>query len=330
MVKYFFKRFFRGCISVIIAVALIMLMVFSWLDPTLIFAEDEQYVKLANNQKLIYTYQKWEEYDYLDYVPYTDWLNAKVAAGEITEAERASVATIGRTAADDNAKTAQYVAEFTAEYEAQGYTVARLDAVMATPTRVATGGAQSLFAYQNTPLLIRMANFFLSILDFDNIHYVQEDIGERGLSFTLYDPAYGGEKFSPAIMGNGTLHKYLLYFDDTFPYVHQNFVKIRLGTSYSVNKGVDAFDTMVQPQGNYVKSTTYYPTGAVQESADDLHTATYLAGSRELNLVYQELYTDDYTNVSLVKDSGSRISYSFIVSIIASALAYIVASRSAY
>ena len=131
-----------------------------------------------------------------------------------------------------------------------------------------------------------MANFFLSILDFDNIHYVQEDIGERGLSFTLYDPAYGGEKFSPAIMGNGTLHKYLLYFDDTFPYVHQNFVKIRLGTSYSVNKGVDAFDTMVQPQGNYVKSTTYYPTGAVQESADDLHTATYLAGSRELNLVY--------------------------------------------
>lgn len=49
MVKYFFKRFFRGCISVIIAIALIMMMVFSWLDATLIFAEDEQYVKLSNN-----------------------------------------------------------------------------------------------------------------------------------------------------------------------------------------------------------------------------------------------------------------------------------------
>lgn len=45
MVKYFFRRFFRGCISVIIAIALIMMMVFSWLDDTLIFAEDEQYVK---------------------------------------------------------------------------------------------------------------------------------------------------------------------------------------------------------------------------------------------------------------------------------------------
>lgn len=324
MVKYSFKRFFRGCISLVIAIALVMLMVFSWLDNTLIFAEDEQYVKLSNNQRTIYMYQKWEEYDYLDYVPYTDWLNQLVASGEITEDERQSVATIGRTADKDSDETAAYIQRFTEEYEAQGYTVARLDAVMATPNRIATGGSASLFAYQNTPLLIRMLNFFAGIFDFDNINYVEEDIGERGLTFTLYDPAYGGEKFSPAILGNGTYHKYLLYFDDRFPYIHQNFLTIHLGTSYSVNKGVDAFETMVQSQGNYVRSTTYYPTGVVEESADDLHSATYLAGSRDLNLVYANLYTDDYTNVSLVKDSGSRISYSFIVSIIASALAYII------
>lgn len=324
MVKYFFKRFFRGCISLVIAIALVMLMVFSWLDNTLIFAEDEQYVKLSNNQRTIYMYQKWEEYDYLDYVPYTDWLNQLVASGEITEDERQSVATIGRTADKDSDETAAYIQRFTEEYEAQGYTVVRLDAVMATPNRIATGGSASLFAYQNTPLLIRMLNFFAGIFEFDNINYVEEDIGERGLAFTLYDPAYGGEKFSPAILGTGTYHKYLLYFDDRFPYIHQNFLTIHLGTSYSVNKGVDAFDTMVQSQGNYVRSTTYYPTGVVEESADDLHSATYLAGSRDLNLVYANLYTDDYTNVSLVKDSGSRISYSFIVSIIASALAYII------
>lgn len=324
MVKYFFKRFFRGCISLVIAIALVMLMVFSWLDNTLIFAEDEQYVKLSNNQRTIYMYQKWEEYDYLDYVPYTDWLNQLVASGEITEDERQSVATIGRTADKDSDETAAYIQRFTEEYEAQGYTVVRLDAVMATPNRIATGGSASLFAYQNTPLLIRMLNFFAGIFEFDNINYVEEDIGERGLTFTLYDPAYGGEKFSPAILGNGTYHKYLLYFDDRFPYIHQNFLTIHLGTSYSVNKGVDAFETMVQSQGNYVRSTTYYPTGVIEESADDLHSATYLAGSRDLNLVYANLYTDDYTNVSLVKDSGSRISYSFIVSIIASALAYII------
>ena len=120
MVKYFFKRFFRGCISVIIAIALIMIMVFSWLDDTLIFAEDEQYVKLSNNQRTIYMYQKWEEYDYLDYVPYTDWLNQLVASGEITEDERQSVATIGRTADKDSDETAAYIQRFTEEYESQG------------------------------------------------------------------------------------------------------------------------------------------------------------------------------------------------------------------
>ena len=231
---------------------------------------------------------------------------------------------MGRTAEEDSEAVSAYVREFTEACEAQGYTVIRLDAVMATPTRIASGGSQSLFAYQNTPLLIRLFNFFTGIFEFDNINYVEGDVGERGLTFTLFDPAYGGETFSPAIMGNGTLHKYLLYFDDTFPYIHQNFLTIKLGTSYSVNKGVDAFETMIQPQGNYVKSTTYYPTGVVEESADNLHTATYLAGSRDLNLVYADLYTDDYTNVSLVKDSGSRISYSFVVSIIASALAYCI------
>ena len=200
MVKYFFKRFFRGCISVIIAIALIMIMVFSWLDDTLIFAEDEQYVKLSNNQKTLYMYQKWEEYDYLDYVPYTDWLNSLVNSGEITEEERSEVATVGRTAERDSAKTAEYIQRFTEEYEAQGYTVVRLDAVMATPNRVATGGNASLFAYQNTPILIRMLNFFTGIFEFDNINYVEEDIADRGLTFTLYDPAYGGETFSPAII----------------------------------------------------------------------------------------------------------------------------------
>ena len=211
MVKYFFKRFFRGCISVVIAICLIMMMVFSWLDDTLIFAEDEQYVKLSNNQKTTYMYQKWEEYGYLDYLPYTDWLNEKADAGEITEEERQAVATVGRTAEEDSETVSAYVQEFTEECEAQGYTVVRLDAVMATPTRIASGGSQSLFAYQNTPLLIRLFNFFTGILEFDNINYVEGDIGERGLTFTLFDPAYGGETFSPAIMGNGTLHKYLLY-----------------------------------------------------------------------------------------------------------------------
>lgn len=323
MVRYFFRRLLRGCFSVVVAISIIMLLLFVLLDKSLIFSEDAQYQKLSNNQRIDYMYTVWEKYGYLDLVSYNDYLNELVSRGEITEEFKSTISTIGRTPEDDSDDVKQFVKKFTDYYSDKGYEITRLDAIMSSPNRVATGGAQSLFATLNTPTLIRVANFFTNLLEFDNIHYVEEDIGERGLTFTFYDPAYGGETFSPAIIGNGTFHKYLLYFDDTFPFIHQNFVKLTLGTSFSVNKGVDAFQTMTQSQGTYVQSMTYYPSGLAEFSADDLHTATYAAGSREMNLVYQTRYTDDYTNVSLKKESHSKIYYSFIISILASFLTYL-------
>ncbi|MDD7396491.1 MAG: ABC transporter permease [Eubacteriales bacterium] len=322
--KYFFKRLLRGLFSVVVAMCIIIILLFFVLDKTLIFAEDEQYVKLSNNQKITYMYTMWEKYGYLTRVTYNDYLNGLVDAGEITEEEKSAVATIGRTAEKDSDEVRKYVDQFTKLYESKGYTICRLDAVMANKSRIATGGGQTLFAYLNTPVLKRLGSFFSGLLTFDNIHYVQEDIGERKLTFTFYDPVYGGEKFSPAIIGNGTYHKYLLYCNDQFPYIHQNFVKLRLGTSFTVNKGIDAFETMTQSQGTYVVHTNYYPTGLVAESADDLHTATYMAGSRELNLVYADQFDDDYTNTNLVKDSRSKIYYSFIISILGSLFTYLI------
>lgn len=324
MLKYFFRRLLRGCVSVVIAISIIMIILFIWMDRTQIFAEDEQYQKLSNNQKITYAYTMWEKYGYLDLVNYGDYLNELVERGEIDEEFRSTVSSIGRTAEDDSKEVREYVEKFTEEYTAKGYTIVRLDAVMATSSRVATGGGQALFATLNTPTWQRVASFFTSLLSFDNINYVEEDIGGRGLTFTLYDPVYGGEKFSPAIIGNGTYHKYLLYFDDTFPYLHQNFVTLTLGTSFSVHKGVDVFQTMTETQGTYVMGTTYYPTGLVAQSADDLHTATYLAGSREQSLVYEDQFTDDYTSISLRKNSHSKIYYSFIISIMASLFTYLL------
>ena len=320
MLGYFLKRMLRGAVSVVVAVAIIMLLLFFVLDKTLIFSEDDQYTKLQNNQKTTYMYTMWEKYGYLDYVTYQDYLNELVAAGELDEAYKETIASIGRTPDKDSEDVAKYAAKFAAYYEAKGYTIVRQDAVMAGKTRVAKGGAAILFAYYNTPVFTRVANFFGGLLTFDNIHYVDEDIdiGERGLTFTWHDPVYGGEKFSPAILGNGTFHKYLLYFDNRFPYLHQNFMTLTLGTSYTVNKGVDVFETMTQAQGSYVISTTYYPTGLVEQSADDLHTARYVKGSRDMSMVNTDRYTDDYTNVNLNLSSRSRIYYSYIVNIIGS------------
>lgn len=321
MTKYILKRLLHGVFSIIIVVAIVMVMVYSMLDRIRVFAADPMYTHVSNNAKTVYCNQKWEEYGYLDYVTYTDYLLELRQNGEIDEDTRAAAAKLADKAEDDKAETAQYTAQFTEYYESQGYQVQRLEGMKAG-RKYLPGGQPQLFATRDYPLTHRIWEYFTGLVEIDNIHYVQDEIEDRGLTFTWYDPVYGGEKLSPAIIGNGTMHKYLLYVNDQFPYLHQNIATIKLGTSYTVNFGTDVFETMTRSQGSYVLSNMTFPTGLTEDSADDLHTATYMPGSRESNLVYQERFDDDYTNVGTVRAGFSKLGYSFVIGIIATIVAY--------
>lgn len=324
MAKYLLKRLAFGILSCVAVVAIVMVMVYSLMDRNLIFANDSVYSHMSNNNKVTYKYQKWEEYGYLDYVTYADYLNELVANGEIDEETKSAVVGLGKTEAEESATVKEYTDRFIEYYESQGYDTQRLEAVMIGPKKYADGGQPQLFAYKDVPLASRMLNYFSNLFTIDNINTVQGDVGERGISFTLYDPVYGGEKFAPAIIGNGTQHKYLLYVNSKFPYIHQNIVTINLGTSYSVNKGIDVFTTMTQTQGAYVKSTVLYPTGLEEISADDLHTAVYAKNSLETNPANATRFTDDYTNVTTVKSGMSKMGYSFVIGIIATIISYLL------
>lgn len=327
MTKYLINRILRSIVSVIIVVAVVMVMIYSCLDRELVFAADPVISKLKNNSRDVYKMQQWERYGYLDYVPYADFLKQLLKDGEIDQATYDAVSKFANKAEQDSEEVAEYVQKFTDTMEADGYVVERLPAIMKVGTKkYQDGGQPQLYAYKNLPLTNRLWTYITGIFAVDNINNAEEIEGERGLTFTLYDPAYGGEKFSPAIMGNGTNHKYLLYFDDQFPFIHQNLLTITLGTSYSVNKDVDVFDTMTQSQGSFKYSTVTYPSGLVEESADNLHSATYAAGSLENPTpVIASRYIDDYTNVSTYKGGLSKMGYSFTIGIVAVVLSYLLA-----
>ena len=315
----------RGLCSVVIVVAVVMILIYSCLDRNQIFAADGTYSKLKSNAKETYKMQQWEKYGYLDYVPYADWLREQLEAGEIDQTTYNSAVKFGDKAKNDNETVAKYVAEFTEYYESQGYEVERKDAEK-LGRKYKEGGKPALYAYKDIPVLSRLWDYVTGIFDIDNINTVEEDVGERGLTFTLHDPAYGGEKFSPAIIGNGTNHKYLLYFDSQFPYVHQNLFTIKLGSSYTIRKDVDVFNIMTDAQGSYATSTVTYPTGLVEESADNLHTATYVSGSLENGTkVIKDRYVDNYTQVDTYKTGFSKMGYSFVIGIISVMLSYLVA-----
>ncbi len=321
MAKYLVKRIAFGLFSIVAVVAIVMVMIYSLMNRDLVFSKDSVWSHQSNNAKKIYEFQKWEEYGYLDYVTYTDYINDLVAAGEMDEATKEEVIKIGNTVSKDSKAVSKYVKEFTDYYRSKGYEVERFDAVM-LKKKYADGGRPYLIAHKDTSLPKRLWTYFSGLFRVDDVDFANGDVGERGISFTLYDPVYGGEKFSPAIIGNGTQHKYLLYFDSKFPYIHQNIVSINLGKSYSVNKGIDVFDTMTASQGSYEKSTVTFPTGLVEERADDLHTATYLKGSREASAANMSRYIDDYTNVITKKNGMSKMGYSFVIGIIATVAAY--------
>lgn len=328
MKKYLLGRVLRGLLSVIIVVVVVMVMIYSFLDRTLIFAKDPVWSKQKHNAKQAYQMQQWERYGYVDYVPYADYLKELLYAGTITGEQYNSAVKFGDTAQADSTEAAAFVEQFTRHYSAQGYTVVRLDAVMRGNTKkYQEGGEPKLYAYRDVPLISRVLRYFAGIITVDNIHnasgIAQQD---RGLTFTWYDPAYGGKKFSPAIMGYGTTHRYLLYFDERFPYIHQNLVTVSLGQSYSVNKGVDIVTTMTEGQGSLVYSTVTYPSGHVQYSADDLHSAVYVPDSLAYGtVVVQQSFVDDYTGINTNKSGLSKLGYSFVIGSMAVLLSYVLA-----
>ncbi len=303
-----------------------MVLVYSLMDRTTIFGGDPNYSKMQSNARITYEQSRYQAFGYVDYVNYSNYIKGLFARGEIDDETRAEALKIGHTEdkASDIAK--EYIQKFTETHEAEGYTIVRLDADRKSNGKVKDGGQAAIFATRDRPLISRVISYFTNMFVIDNIHRVPEynDIGERGLTFTLHDPLYGGEKFSPAIIGNGTIHKYLLYFDNKFPYLHQNLLTLNLGESYTVNRGVDVFQTMTETQGSYVLNTVTYPTGLVEESADDLHTATYSAGSRDLNAMYKARYDDDYTNTITHKKNMSKLGYSFVIGVIATIIAYVL------
>ena len=113
MTKYLLKRILHGLVSIVIVVALVMIMIYTMLDRNLVFAGDTKYSHTSNNARVVYKYSKWEDYGYLDYVTYSDWLNELVSNGELTEEERSAVVGFGRTKAQDSEQVSEYVKKFT-------------------------------------------------------------------------------------------------------------------------------------------------------------------------------------------------------------------------
>ena len=184
MGKYLLKRILHGIISVIIVVAIVILLVFSLIDKENVFKTDQLITKKQSNERITYKYQCWENYGYLDYITYTEYLQVRLKNGDLTSDEYKQAAKLGYKfdetgsgyiADDDNEMTKIYVKDFADYYTSKGYTVVRKAADISSGTRLKAGGAPVMFVYRNTPVLVRVWKFFTSIIQIDSIHYSERN-----------------------------------------------------------------------------------------------------------------------------------------------------------
>lgn len=270
MAKYLIKRILYSLLSVIVVTFIIMLLIFQLKSRESIFVNDATLTHLGNNEKEVYKAGKLQEYGYLEYVPYRDWVDKQVEKDGVTDAnliafykklptassQVTSNYTGSYTTTDADGNTVQhtgvknpYLYRFRQEMEAAGYTVSFLNA--------RTGTSQQYYATRDLNIFVRLGNFLGGIFSFENIgDVISENLTDRYMRWEWDD--YSN---APALVGSGTQNKYLIYYDNEGSIItNQNWFHINLGTSYTGDdKGRTIESILLDAQGSSVFRTVPYP-----------------------------------------------------------------------
>lgn len=272
---------------------IVFTLVYSLIPRSRILSKDDGFRKLASrpDEKTDYMFNIWQKLGYLNFVRATDYFNElyEMDSPEMTEALKP-----GSQAAE----------EFKAKYEAQGYTVETYPK------------SKRYYAYKDVPVIKHMGIWLSNLIEIDTPWAVKDENNpdlKRGLSFGTTET--GGL----ALIGSGSRHKYLLYTDSHFPWIHQNIIKLRFGESYPTYQGLDAIDVIFQSQGADEKRPVTFPTGKEAESGIIFGTLTYKENPDRMD---KQKFTDNYVTFQTQKDQPSMIGISFIMGLAAMILAY--------
>ncbi len=357
MKKYMLRRILFSIFALLVVITAVMLLVFKLIPRKAIFQQDDVWNKKSLNDRIVYEYTQYQKFGYLEYVDYTAFLKQKYEAmygdeytksdgfkadkeaikdltqfEEITDSVTVTVTnedgtTETRTEAKSrDPKEFKYIGdnesikEFYAQYEAKGYSVRYLDPQMNPSGTAKKGGDAYLLAVHEKSVFTRLWNYITHLITVETTNDVTDPALTDRYIRVEKDP-YSGLF---AVVGSGTTHKYLLYFDNRFPFIHQNWIHLNLGTSFTKFRGQEITEVINQPQGDQVKVQTQYPaklgTDEYVETAQDFHTLTYNYNPRTKTQMTQ--FPDQYTNATYRYSGLTMLENSFVIGLISTFIAY--------
>ncbi len=357
MGKYILNRILRSILSLIAVMIFTIVLIYSLMDREALVTKQPSFNKNINNDAITFKYETWENYGYVETYDYRNFCSVKygndkdkfdqcINIDEVFTSQENYCKVTTKDKIDPNAyaicmsSERNYkvdaeipeIAEFIKLYKKNGYEIVRKDPVLLDSyeetdyLQLAQGGSGILFAYKSKSTFTRLWEFFKGVFYFDGKNYYQSlnkknaSLGQNTIemdSYLRFEKDFNG---NVALRCNGCKNKYLLYFDNKFPFIHQNWIEINLGRSMQYGK--DTVEVMTDSQMDPIIADVTYPNGEVVENT---HKINFHSCQINMNPTDMELsrYDGYYTNCAEVRSGKSMMSFSFMIGIIATVVAYL-------
>ena len=324
MKRYMLRRILFSIFSLLVVIIAVMLLVYKLIPRSSIFQMDDVWNKKSLNDRIMYEYAQYQKFGYLDYTDYTAFLKTKYESLYGAEYTKNADYKADKDAIQDENTYMENasVKEFMETYSQKGYTPNYLEPQRSPSGKAKKGGDGYLVAIREKSVFLRLWDYLTHFITVETTRDVQDPALTERYIRVEHDP-YSGLF---AVVGSGTTHKYLLYFDSRFPFIHQNWLHLNLGTSFTKFRGQEMTDVINRPTGEQVKVETQYPaklgTDETISSAIDFHSLTYNANPRTKTEMKQ--FPDQYTTYSYRTGGLSMIENSFVIGLVATLLAYLI------
>lgn len=293
MKKYILTRLLKSVFAVLVVVAIVVTMVYTLIPKTNIFAKDTVVTKLTGNQLYLYKMNVLKELGYQELYSQTEMCSIK--SKNFAECKKVGSAESKRVIA---------------EYAKNGYKIHELD--------YADSMQGQVVAYREYRAYELVLRYLSKLLVIDHMYKINDPNNKdlkRGYSF-------GGNAGNYGLLCSGCEYKYQLYVNKSFPFIHQNIIRLNFGKSYPSFSGVDTLEVISTRQGKNKSIKQILPSGKEMMSPILQDTCRYKYTLDDLD---RSKFNDNYANCKLAYDSPSMIETSYIFGILSLILAYLIA-----
>ena len=291
MAKYILSRLLRSIVALFAVMSIIIVMIFTLIPRSKVFDNDPAFTKMKGETKTLYMLQKYDQLGYMDYQRKSDFCGT--VYGDDTE----KVAACSVNGSEEQTSAV-------AVMESKGYVTAKQK----------NGDPYVTHDYNWLELL---GHYYSQMLEFDHPGYIQDDANpDLARGYSIGTNPYNG---TPAITCSGCNYKYQIYFDSSFPFVHQNFFRFNFGTSYPTNQGLDTIQVISEGQGELKMTSQTFDTGLTEDSALIQTSCRYKVSPDRLDA---KRFSDHYADCESRYTQPSMIETSYIMGIISLIIAY--------